>query len=32
VVSATDPTSKFSGEGLETQRARIVAGPVMCPR
>jgi hypothetical protein len=28
----TDPVAKFSGEGLEMQRARIVAGPVQCPR
>jgi hypothetical protein len=25
-------TSQFSGEGIEMQRARIVAGPVQCPR
>jgi hypothetical protein len=28
----TDPVAQFSGEGLEMQRARIVAGPVQCPR
>jgi hypothetical protein len=27
-----DLASQFSGEGLEMQRARIVAGPVQCPR
>jgi hypothetical protein len=27
-----DLPSQFSGEGLEMQRARIVAGPVQCPR
>lgn len=27
-----DQTSEFSGLGLEMQRARIVAGPVQCPR
>jgi hypothetical protein len=28
----TDPVAQFSGEGLETLRARIVAGPVGCSK
>jgi hypothetical protein len=28
----TDKVAQFSGEGLEMQRARIVAGPVQCPK
>jgi hypothetical protein len=27
-----DQTAQYSGEGVEMQRARIVAGPVQCPR
>jgi hypothetical protein len=27
-----DQTAMYSGEGVEMQRARIVAGPVQCPR
>lgn len=27
-----NPTGTFGSEGLETQRARILAGPVQCPR
>ena len=31
--NATDPdTPMYGGEGIEVQRARIVAGPVQCPR
>jgi Tfp pilus assembly protein PilX len=30
--TGADLTSQFSGEGLEMQRARIVAGPVTCPK
>ena len=31
--NATDPdTPMYGGEGVEVQRARIVAGPVQCPR
>jgi hypothetical protein len=29
---ANAATSMFGGEGVETQRARIIAGPVQCPR
>ncbi len=32
-ATAQDPaTASFAGEGIETQRARIVAGPIQCPR
>jgi hypothetical protein len=32
-ANATDPsTAGFAGEGVEAQRARLVAGPVQCPR
>jgi hypothetical protein len=27
-----NPVAQFSGEGLEMQRARLVAGPVQCPK
>ena len=30
-IISTD-TAKFAGEGLETARARIIAGPVKCPQ
>jgi hypothetical protein len=29
---SADQSAQFSGEGLEMQRARIVAGPVQCPK
>jgi hypothetical protein len=32
LLAASNPVAEFSGEGLEMQRARIVAGPVQCPR
>jgi hypothetical protein len=31
-IAAADPAAQFTGEGVEMQRARIVAGPVQCPR
>jgi hypothetical protein len=30
--SGANPTAQFGAEGLEMQRARILAGPVQCPR
>jgi hypothetical protein len=31
-VIAGQPTAVYANEGLEVQRARIIAGPVQCPR
>jgi hypothetical protein len=32
-AGATDPTkARFAGEGLEVQRARIIVGPIQCPK
>ena len=28
----TDPTAQVAGEGLEIQRARLIAGPMQCPK
>jgi hypothetical protein len=25
-------TAQFAGEGIEVQRARLIAGPIQCPR
>jgi hypothetical protein len=27
-----DPTASFAGEGIEMQRARLIAGPIQCPK
>jgi hypothetical protein len=31
-LTAGGSTAQYGGEGVETERARIVAGPVMCPK
>ncbi len=31
-IIAGQPTGQFANEGVEVQRARIIAGPVQCPR
>jgi hypothetical protein len=31
-IIANQPTGTYANEGLEVQRARIIAGPVQCPR
>jgi hypothetical protein len=30
-ATVTDQTAQYGGEGVETQRARLVAGPIQCP-
>jgi len=31
-IVANQPTAMYANEGLEVQRARLIAGPVQCPR
>jgi len=30
--ASLDPTGSYGGEGVEVQRARVVAGPILCPK